>query len=83
MAEKKKIVLKKRTTDNDTVSNYSYLNGKTVEDTYQNVELRDHIYKSPDTYAGSMEAKEDYCYVYDLTNKPCFFPNKSDTSCSN
>jgi DNA topoisomerase-2 len=69
MAEKKKIVLKKRTTDNDTVSNYSYLNGKTVEDTYQNVELRDHIYKSPDTYAGSMEAKEDYCYVYDGTEE--------------
>ena len=44
MAEKKKIVLKKKISSDDTVSNYSYLNGKTVEDTYQNVELRDHIY---------------------------------------
>ena len=65
--EPKKKILFKRKADgpaDDTVSNYSNLNGKTIEDTYRNVELREHIYKSPDTYAGSIEAKDDHGWVY-------------------
>ena len=59
----RKIFLKKKPVQ-DTESNYSYLNGKTIEDTYRNVELRQHIYTNPDTYAGSMEAKDDQCWIY-------------------
>ena len=36
----------------------SYL-GKTIEETYQDKQLRDHILSDPDTYAGSIEPQEE------------------------
>ncbi len=39
-------------------SEVSYL-GKTIEETYQDKQLRDHILSDPDTYAGSIEPQEE------------------------
>ena len=49
-------------------SNYSYL-GKTIEDTYQNKELRDHIYSTPDIYLGSIEPIKERIWVYDESGR--------------
>ena len=42
----------------DTVSEVSYL-GKTIEETYKDKELEEHILSDPDTYAGSIEPQEE------------------------
>lgn len=62
--------------------NLSYL-GKTIEETYQNKELRDHILSDPDTYAGSIDPQDEEVWVYDsdsermiktkVTFRECFF----------
>jgi DNA topoisomerase-2 len=41
-----------------TTGEVSYL-GKTIEETYQDKQLRDHILSDPDTYAGSIEPQEE------------------------
>lgn len=71
MSQKAKIVPKIKTVvapvapvASETESNYSYL-GKTIEDTYQNKELREHILSDPDTYAGSIDPQEDEVWIYD------------------
>ena len=51
---KPKITLKPST----AASEVSYL-GKTIEETYQDKQLRDHILSDPDTYAGSIEPQEE------------------------
>lgn len=63
-------------------SNLSYL-GKTIEDTYQNKELREHILSDPDTYAGSIDPQEEDVWIYDneaermlktkVTFRECFY----------
>jgi len=63
-------------------SNLSYL-GKTIEETYQNKELRDHILSDPDTYAGSIDPQEEEVWIYDteakrmvkekITFRECFY----------
>jgi DNA topoisomerase-2 len=68
--------------DSDTESNLSYL-GKTIEETYQNKELRDHILSDPDTYAGSIDPQEEEVWIYDteaermiktkITFRECFY----------
>lgn len=43
----------------------SYLNkGKSIESTYKNMELRQHIYTTPDTYAGSIDPKDETVWVF-------------------
>lgn len=61
---KKKSATEQSTTDTDTNSNYSYM-GKTIEDTYQNKELQEHILSDPDTYAGSIDPQEEEVWHYD------------------
>jgi DNA topoisomerase-2 len=46
----------------------SYLNkGKSIESTYKNMELRQHIYTTPDTYAGSIDPKDETVWVWNET----------------
>jgi DNA topoisomerase-2 len=62
--------------------NMSYL-GKSIEDTYQNKELRDHILSDPDTYAGSIDPQTDEMWYMDqstnrmklgsITFSECFY----------
>jgi DNA topoisomerase-2 len=42
----------------DAVSEVSYM-GKTIEETYKDKELEEHILSDPDTYAGSIEPQEE------------------------
>jgi DNA topoisomerase-2 len=48
----------------DTDTNYSYL-GDIIEDTYQDKDLREHIYTDPDTYAGSIAPTEEEMWYFD------------------
>ena len=61
---KVKIKAKAKEDISDTDTNYSYL-GKSIEETYQNKELRDHILSDPDTYAGSIDPMEEDVWYYD------------------
>lgn len=48
----------------------SIMGGKAIEETYQDKELRQHIYDSPDTYAGSIDPNKETMWVFDkLTGK--------------
>lgn len=47
----------------------SIMSSKTIEDTYQSKELRQHIYDSPDTYAGSINPSTEKMWVFDPVGK--------------
>jgi DNA topoisomerase-2 len=51
--------------DDETESNISFMHGRTIEETYRNKDLREHVYTSPDTYAGSIDPEEDEQWVMD------------------
>jgi DNA topoisomerase II len=36
---------------------------KTIEDTYEKLDLREHVLKRPDTYVGSVRKQEEQSYV--------------------
>jgi len=57
-----KQVLKKNT-------EISVMGGKTIEETYQDKDLRQHIYDKPSTYAGSIEPNKEPMWVYDTLTK--------------
>lgn len=47
-----------------TPSEYSFMNGRTIEETYQQKELMQQIFDSPDTYVGSMDPTIEYMWVF-------------------
>jgi DNA topoisomerase II len=64
----------------DTDTNYSYL-GKSIEETYQNKELRDHILSDPDTYAGSIDPMEEDVWYYDTDSERMVKAKVTFTEC--
>jgi DNA topoisomerase-2 len=51
--------------ETETESGISFMHGRTIEETYRNKDLREHVYTSPDTYAGSIDPEEDEQWVMD------------------
>jgi len=49
--------------DNDEESEKSY-NGKTIDETYGERKLREHVLNDPDTFAGSIEPQEETVWCY-------------------
>ena len=58
------IIKKNKTKTKINKTEISYLGGKSIEETYQDKELKQQIFDCPDTFVGSIESIKELTWIF-------------------